>query len=328
MGLLIMLGVASCQQPDIVHECRSDWFDPRNTEAPGSRYVTVRGAQMHYVECGTGRPVVFVHGQPTSTFLWRNIAPRVAAAGARTITMDLIGFGRSERPDIAYTAEEHTAYFVAFIEALDLDDMVLVLHDWGSYLGFQYAKQHPDRVRGLVFMESILPPGRFEYPDEHVLTPRAQEALEQLLKLADAPEEEAERLNREENVFLDQILPLNVVRELQDDERAAYHFPFADSLQRRPMMQWPRQIPRRYTTREILAYSDWLSTSDIPKLMFTVEPGFVAPQQSVDWARDHLSELEIVHLGPGLHFVQEDYPGEIGRRLAAWLKTLDAEESP
>ncbi len=289
-----------------------------------SRYVDVLGSRIHYVEAGRGAPIVLVHGQPTWSYIWRSVMPRLEQSG-RVIAVDLIGFGKSGRPAIQYTLEDHASYFRAFLEALNLRDITFVLHDWGSWLGFQYAADYPDNVASLVFMEAILPPD-FMRPVPG--SPRYTDALlffETARTLADTTRRAlADSLIRRENVWLEQVLPRNVMRSLGADELNAYREPFQRPDDRLPMLQLPRALRSRYAINEVLRYSDFLQRSTHPKLAFVVHPGVTSTTQSVAWLEANLKELTLVNLGPGLHYVQEDYGDRIGRLTTAWLATVRA----
>jgi len=278
--------------------------------------VDVHGSRMYYVEEGEGAPVVFLHGNPTSSYLWRNVIPHVSGA-ARCIAPDLIGMGRSAKPDIDYRFFEHARYLEAFIEALGLGDVVLVLHDWGSGLGFDWARRHADRVRGLAIMEAILTP----VPSWDVFPEGAREMFQ-----AFRTPEVGWDLIAKQNVFVEQVLPGSVVRKLGDEEMDAYRAPFPDEASRKPVWRWPNEIPVEGEPADVAeavgAYSAWLQETEVPKLLFVATPGALIPAPMVEWARSALPNLEVVELGEGIHYVQEDHPDEIGRGIARWLAEL------
>ncbi len=280
--------------------------------------ATILGSEMAYVDTGSGRPVVFLHGNPTSSYLWRNILPH-AADSHRIIAPDLIGMGDSAKPDIAYSYADHAAHLHGLLDSLDLQDVVLVIHDWGSALGFDWAMQNPDRVSAIAFMEAILPP---------VMPAPSYEAFGEFGDLFKAWQTPGvgEKMILEENMFLEVVLrQAGVATPLTDDVMAAYKAPYPTPESRAPLLAWPRQVPFADKPKEVAdtirAYSEWFLASDIPKLMLTVEPGALIPPQAADWLKERLSNLETAHLGPGAHFLQEDYPTEIGMALARWLKT-------
>jgi haloalkane dehalogenase len=278
--------------------------------------VDVHGSRMHYVEEGEGAPVLFLHGNPTSSYLWRNVIPHVSG-GARCIAPDLIGMGKSDKPDIDYRFVDHARYLEGFIETLGLGDVVLVLHDWGSGLGFDWARRHADRVRGLAFMEAILTP----VPSWDVFPEGAREMFQ-----AFRTPEVGWDLIAKQNVFVEQALPGSVVRKLSDEEMDAYRAPFPDEASRKPVWRWPNEIPIEGEPADVAevvgAYSAWLQETEVPKLLFAATPGALIPAPVVEWARSALPNLEVVELGEGIHYVQEDHPEEIGRGIARWLAEL------
>jgi haloalkane dehalogenase len=278
--------------------------------------VDVHGSRMYYVEEGEGAPVLFLHGNPTSSYLWRNVIPHVSG-GARCIAPDLIGMGRSDKPDIDYRFFDHARYLEGFIEALGLGDVVLVLHDWGSGLGFDWARRHADHVRGLAFMEAILMP----VPSWDAFPEGARE----MFKAFRTPEIGWDLIAKQ-NVFVEQALPASVVRTLSDEEMDAYRAPFPDEASRKPVWRWPNEIPIEGEPADVAeavgAYSAWLQETGVPKLLFAATPGALIPAPMVEWARSALPNLEVVELGEGIHYLQEDHPEEIGRGIACWLAEL------
>ena len=275
--------------------------------------VDVHGSRMYYVEEGEGAPVLFLHGNPTSSYLWRNVIPHVSG-GARCIAPDLIGMGKSDKPDIDYRFVDHARYVEGFIEALGLGDVVLVLHDWGSGLGFDWARRHADRVRGLAFMEAILTP----VPSWDVFPEGAREMFQ-----AFRTPEVGWDLIAKQNVFVERVLPGSVVRKLSDEEMDAYRAPFPDEASRKPVWRWPNEIPIEGEPADVAeavgAYSAWLQETEVPKLLFAATPGALIPAPMVEWARSALPNLEVVDLGEGIHYLQEDHPEEIGRGIARWV---------
>jgi haloalkane dehalogenase len=278
--------------------------------------VDVHGSRMYYVEEGEGAPVLFLHGNPTSSYLWRNVIPHVSG-GARCIAPDLIGMGRSDKPDIDYRFFDHARYLEEFIETLGLGDVVLVLHDWGSGLGFDWARRHAERVRGLAFMEAILMP----VPSWDVF-PEGARGMFQAFRTPEVGWD----LIAKQNVFVEQALPASVVRTLSDEEMDAYRAPFPNEASRKPVWRWPNEIPIEGEPADVAeavgAYSAWLQETEVPKLLFAATPGALIPAPMVEWARSALPNLEVVDLGEGIHYVQEDHPEEIGRGIARWLAEL------
>lgn len=281
-----------------------------------SRYVHVRGSEMHYVEAGEGDPILFLHGNPTSSYLWRNIIPHVAGLG-RAIAPDLIGMGKSDKPDIDYRFFDHVEYVEGFIDNLGLRDVTLVVHDWGSALGFHYAHHHPANVRGLAFMEAILAPVA-SWDDFH---PDFQQMFRAL-----RTEGVGWEMVVGQNFFIEKVLPGAIVRELSEEEMDAYREPFRDEASRKPIWRWPNEIPIEGHPPDVAmavgAYNAWLQETDIPKLLFHAKPGALMRAEAVEWCRANLSNLETVDVGAGIHFIQEDAPDEIGRALADWIERL------
>ncbi len=282
--------------------------------------VEVEDSHIAYVDEGEGRPVLFLHGNPTSSYIWRNVIPYVSD-DHRAIAPDLIGMGDSGKPDIAYTFEDHARYIDGFIAALDLEDVVLVLHDWGAGIGMRYARRNPDNVAGLAFMEAVSPPS-LPVAGYDAMPPDLAEFFRTLRSPA------GEELVLEQNSFVEQVLPgLGVVRELTEAEMAAYRAPYPTPASRLPTLQWPREIPiggePAFAAEEVAANGDWLVASPLPKLLFYAEPGLLFPEPAVDWLRANLTNLETRFLGAGTHYLQEDHPHLIGQGLADWLRRLE-----
>jgi len=278
-----------------------------------SQHVDVLDATLHYVDVGEGRPVLFLHGNPTSSYLWRNIIPHVVPIG-RCIAVDLVGMGKSTKPQSPYRFFDHARYLEAFIDALKLDDLVLVLHDWGSALGFDWASRHEDMVRGLAFMESILlpVPGWEVFPD----------GVREAFRAFRTPDLGWELLVRE-NRFIEEVLPGSIIRTLGQKELDAYRQPFLREEDRTPLWRWPNELPIAGEPADVKAvierYSSWLQQTNLPKLLLYAEPGVLVPAPVVEWARAKLQHLTTVGLGAGIHYVQEDHPQTIGREIVRWM---------
>lgn len=280
-----------------------------------SRYVDVLGSQLHYVDEGQGDPVLFLHGNPTSVYLWRNIMPYLADR-ARVVAPDLIGMGKSDKPDLEYRFVDHARYLDAFIEALDLKRITLVIHDWGSALGFYHAMRHEDNVKGLAFMEAILRPITWaEFPEE------ARRMFQGFRSSAGGWDLVVNR-----NYFVERVLPGSIVRKLTDAEMDVYREPFLDPASRKPVWRWPNEIPIEGEPADVWQiagdYAEWLKRTPLPKLFFYAQPGALNKADAVEWCRQNLSNLTLVDIGPGSHFIQEDNPHRIGRELAAWYQTI------
>lgn len=286
------------------------------TDEHPKQKVEVLGKQMAYVEMGEGRPVVFLHGNPTSSYLWRNVMPHVRHLG-RCIAPDLIGMGDSDKLDDAarYTFVEHRAFVDGFLDAVGVDrDVVLVIHDWGSALGFDWANRRRERVRGLCYMEAIVRPVTWEE------WPQAARGVFEGFR-SDAGEDMV--LNR--NIFVERVLPGSVLRGLTDQEMAVYRRPFQNTGEdRRPTLTWPRQIPIDGEPRDVVeivgTYAEWLRESAVPKLFINADPGAILTGAQREFCRAWPNQTEVTVKGS--HFIQEDSPNEIGEALAAWLQTL------
>ncbi|MGR3677410.1 MAG: haloalkane dehalogenase [Paracoccaceae bacterium] len=219
-----------------------------------SKFVEVNGQKIHYVEKGEGKPILFIHGNPTSSYLWRNIIPYAATQG-RAIALDLIGMGKSDKPDIPYRFEDHVPFLEGFIDALGLKDIVLVIHDWGSALGFHYAARHADNVRGIAFMEAVVRPMKWSgFPADFRVG----------FKLMRTPGVGWVMISGL-NMFVNKILPSAVVRDLTDTEMAQYRAPFPTARSRKPLRVWPCEIPIDGSPKDVhdavASYSNWLGST-------------------------------------------------------------------
>ncbi len=287
------------------------------TEHP-KKYIEVNGKRMAYVEMGEGDPIVFQHGNPTSSYLWRNIMPELANHG-RCIAVDLIGMGDSDKLDDpgpgSYRYVEHRDYLFAAWQKLNVtDNVTFVIHDWGSALGFDWAYQHPDKVRGIAYMEGIVRPVSWEE------WPEAIRPLFQGFR-----SEAGETMVLEKNVFVERVLPGSVLRGLTEDEMAVYRRPFKNEGEtRRPTLTWPRQIPldgEPADVHEIVArYADWLCNSGVPKLFINAEPGAILTGPQREFCRTFPNQAEVTVAGS--HFIQEDSPLEIAAAIREWLDDL------
>jgi haloalkane dehalogenase len=286
-----------------------------------SRWVEVNGVRLHYIEGGdTGaEPILFLHGIPTWSYIWRDVMPVVEPAG-RVIALDFVGFGRSDRPDITYNMATQLAYLEGFIEALDLHNITLVIQDLGSAVGFAYAAAHEDNVKGVVFMEAAIPP---MFSPDFVPTGALAEFMANIQTILQPGVGEEMLLNQ--NAFIEQILPSQINRSLTEAEMNAYRAPFPTPESRRPILEnGPRQFVNPATMQLIASYSEWLTTTDLPMLQLYVTPGLLNPEASVEWARTHIHHIEQQNMGQGGHFFQEDHPAEIGAAIADWLGRVAA----
>lgn len=285
------------------------------------RKVTVNGSQIAYVDEGSGPPVLFLHGNPTSSYLWRNIIPFVTDR-YRAIAPDLIGMGDSDKPEIGYTLAEHCNYIDGFVEALDLAPMVMVIHDWGSVIGMRRARLNPGRVTAMAFMEAVVPPA-MPAPSYEAMG----EALGGMFRALRTPGT-GEEMILQNNFFVEEVLPkLGVMRGLTEAEMAHYRAPFQTPQSRRPTLVWPREIPiggePAASVDVVTKNGEWLLESDIPKLLFYAKPGALMPQAAVDHLAGTVKNLEIRFLGVGGHYLQEEHPHVIGQGIADWLRRLD-----
>ena len=290
-----------------------------SAEEHPKKYVEVKGKKMAYVEMGEGDPIVFQHGNPTSSYLWRNIMPHLQDQG-RCIAIDLIGMGDSDKLDDSgpdrYSFVEHREYLDAALEAIGVTTNVTwVIHDWGSALGFDWANRHRDAVKGIAYMEGIVRPVTWdEWP----------EAARGVFQGFRSPA--GEEMVLEKNVFVERVLPGSILRELSDEEMAVYRRPFTSPGEdRRPTLTWPRQIPIEGEPADVVeiarSYSEWLSGSELPKLFINAEPGaiLIGPQRVFCRSWPNQQEVTV----KGNHFLQEDSPDEIGAAIADWLRALD-----
>jgi haloalkane dehalogenase len=280
----------------------------------------VLGREMAYIEVGEGDPIVLLHGNPTSSYLWRNVVPHLQSRG-RCIAPDLIGMGDSDKLSNSgpgsYRFVEHRRYLDALLESLGVHERVtLVIHDWGSALGFDWANRHRESVKGIAYMEAIVRPQGWDHWDNANLRP----ALQALRS------EAGETMVLQDNFFIEQILPKAVLRTLSAPEMAAYRRPFAEPGEgRRPTLTWVREIPIDGEPADVAAivaaYADWLAASGVPKLFVKAEPGLLlAAGANLDFVRRWPAQAEVTVAG--VHFVQEDSPDEIGRAIAGWMRAL------
>jgi haloalkane dehalogenase len=280
-----------------------------------SKFIEINGSNIHYIEAGTGDPVVFIHGNPTSSYLWRNIIPYLTPH-ARCIALDLIGMGKSDKPEIDYRLVDHINYLEGFIEKMELTNITFVIHDWGSALGFHYAMHHESNIKGLAFMEAILKSAKWDnFPKDFKMgfklfrTP----VIGWLMIVG-------------MNIFVEQILPKAIVRKLSEAEKNHYRAPYKHLKDRKPLWRWPNEIPIEGqpadVTKIVEHYNRKLQESELPKLLFFAQPGGILRSTMVTWCKQNLKNFKTVDIGPGIHFLQEDNPHLIGSELAQWYKGL------
>ncbi|MEH6582085.1 MAG: haloalkane dehalogenase [Halioglobus sp.] len=282
------------------------------------KFTSVNGKQIAYVEEGSGDPIVLLHGNPTSSFLWRNVVPELASSG-RVIVPDLIGQGDSEKlpasegPD-RYSLEVAYSYVDGLLEAIGAtENVTLVIHDWGSGIGFLWAMRHPAAIKGVAYMEGIVKPMSWtDWPEGAVGIFKGFRS------------EKGEDLILNRNMFIEGILPTSIIRELSETEMDAYRAPHLSAEDRQPLLNWPRQIPIEGEPEDVVAlveeYGTFMSGSELPKLFINAEPGSILVGPQREFCRSWPNQQEVTV--KGLHFVQEDSPLEIGQAVANWLKTI------
>ena len=289
-----------------------------SAEEHAKRFIEVDDRRMAYVEMGEGSPIVFQHGNPTSSYLWRNVMPMLAHRG-RCIALDLVGMGDSDKlinsgPNSYTYAEQRRFFDGALAELGVVDEVVLVIHDWGSALGFDWAQRHPQSVRGICYMEAIVRPLAWdEFPD------RSRGIFQGFRS------EAGEGMVLENNLFVERVLPGSVLRELSEEEMSVYRRPFTEPGEgRRPTLTWPRQIPIEGEPADVTdivkTYAEWLEKSQIPKLFINAEPGALLTGAQREFCRRWPNQHEVTVRGS--HFIQEDSPKEIGTAIDAWLGNL------
>ena len=282
------------------------------------KFAEVNGRRMAYVDVGEGDPIVFQHGNPTSSYLWRNIMPHCEGLG-RLIACDLIGMGDSDKlPDSGperYTYAEQRDYLYKLWEQIGVsDNVVLVIHDWGSALGFDWANQHREHVQGIAYMEAIVTPVTWaDWPDN------ARQVFQGFRSPA------GESMVLEKNIFVERVLPSAVMRGLTEAEMTVYRAPFAEAGEdRRPTLTWPRQIPIEGEPADVVAvveaYGQWLQTAEVAKLFINADPGSILTGRARDFCRTWANQTEVTV--KGTHFIQEDSPDEIGQAVAAFVRGL------
>lgn len=277
--------------------------------------IAVLDTEMAYVDKGTGDPIVFLHGNPTSSYLWRNVIPHVENLG-RCIAPDFVGMGDSGKTgDGSYRFTDHARYLDQWFHALGLDrNVTLVVHDWGSVLGFHWAHRHTDRMKAIVYMEAIVRPLTWEeWPEQS----------RRIFQGMRSPDGEGMVLDR--NLFVERILPGSVLRGLTEEEMDVYRRPYLEPGEsRRPTLTWPREIPIDGHPADVMeiaeGYSRWLSTSPLPKLFINGDPGAILVGAQREFCRSWPNQSEVTV--PGSHFLQEDCPDQIGEAIAGWYQSL------
>ncbi len=282
------------------------------------QFVDVLQSKLAYIEHGKGDPILFLHGVPTSSYLWRNVIPYVATVG-RCLSLDLIGFGQSGKPDIDYSIQDHLAYLTAFMDKLALEDVTLVMHGWGSVCGFAYAMQNPSRIKKLAFYESHIRP----MLNWNMMALPVQEFARGLKSI-----EDLENKILHSDYFMEKMFPIANMRQLSAEEISYYKAPFQSASDRRPLITYMREVPWLGQNMEsidfISHYSEQLVQSSIPKLLMFAIPGFITTIDMVTWAKENLSHLTLCDLGDAMHYAQETNPELMGKILAVWIQSIDA----
>jgi haloalkane dehalogenase len=280
-----------------------------------SKSLEVYGSKLSYLEAGQGDAILFLHGIPTSSYLWRNIIPHLSSLG-RCIAPDLIGFGHSDKPDIEYSVFDHIKYIDKFIEVLNLNKITLVMHGWGSLIGFDYAMRHQTNCKGLVFYEAFLR----EFEDNEFSLPLQEQLLQN-------DENEYDIVTNGAS-FVDKFIPQVVMRQMTEEEMNHYREPFIPEGSGKPIWQYLKELPKingKSKIDELIEnYTNQLTKSKLPKLMLYSVPGFITTIATVIWAKEHLPNLEIVDIGEELHLAQESNPNLIGETISVWLQGVEA----
>jgi len=338
LSILFLIGVAGCghaEEADLIQPDPTQGLTPMQLAISDemkyeSRFIDVLGSQMHYVEGGgsvhnethnstdKNPPVfLFLHGNPSSSYLWRNVMPHIEPLG-RVIAVDLIGFGDSDKPDIDYTFQDHSRYIDEFIAKMKLKDITLVIHDWGSMLGLDYARRNSSNVKAIAMMEAIIPPA-FPAKDYSFLGGAAE-----MFKKFRNPET-GTTLLIDQNIFIEGILLQGTVtRKMSEKEKEVYRKPFLDPQSRKPIYVWPNELPiGGEPARNVTAINQagaWLKESPVPKLLLYVSPGAIVTPESAVWMQENYSNLEAIFVGYGGHYIQEDNPEAIGRNISLWYQ--------
>jgi haloalkane dehalogenase len=285
-----------------------------------SKFVDVLDSNMHYVDVGEGDPILFLHGNPTSSYLWRNVIPHLTGQG-RCIAVDLIGMGKSEHPDIGYRFDDHYRYLSAFIESLGINsDLTLVIHDWGSALGFRWAHEHEGSVKAIAFMDAMIRtmslndmPGSLKMAFRMMRAPFIGWLM---ISVA--------------NIFIKKMLPDLTHAKLSPEVLEFYGSAYPTIASRKAIRQWPSEVPLDGSPADnvsvVEAYREWLTRTKLPKLLFHSNGGIAIQAPQVAWCRENLPNLDVVDLGEGIHFVQETHPETIGSELSKWYAKLNARE--
>ena len=318
-SLLVANAMSSAAAPALAQESANRLPAPAVSEdlTIARHTIKVLDSEMSYLEQGQGDVVLFVHGNPTAAYLWRNVMPHVAATH-RAIAVDLIGMGHSGKPEIGYTFSDHARYLDAFVEALNLRGITLVGHDWGAALAWDLARRHPDKVKRLAFMEGVLPPA-FPQPSYEAMG----EEMGSMFRAMRDPEL-GHQMIMVENTFVNGILPSMGNRPLGDAAKAEYGAPYWTVESRLPTWIWPREVAIGGEPASSVALMEdiqaFMGSTRMPVLLAYAEPGVLVPPTAVPFYTGLIKNVETTFVGQGLHFIQEDQPDAIGRAIADWLR--------
>ncbi len=319
-GTLAFADNKNPEEPDFYEGYKIPPLEIPSTTKYSHEYVDILGSQMAYIDVGEGDPILFLHGQPTSSYLWRNVMPHLEGQG-RLIAPDNIGFGKSDQPEMDYTFGDQYPYMEAFIEKLDLKNITLVVHDWGSGLGLHYASLHESNVKAIVTMESLMAPllpsaSWDEYPEHKA-------KFSKMIRSEDV----GRRMVIEENWFIEKGIPSGIVRPLDQEAHDVYREPFPTEKSRIQVYQWPKELPiagePAATVKVISDYNAWLEKTEIPWLYLYATPGSQNPPEAADYWEKRAKNIQITYIGAGIHFVQEDQPYAIGRAIYDWYRRIN-----
>ena len=313
--LLALIFLSGCitALPHVAPKVRS--FEPDiSTEFPyQSKFVSVLGSNMHYVDEGKGSTILLVHGNPTSSYLWRNVIP-VLSKNNRVIAVDLIGMGKSDKPDIAYRFADHAKYLNAFVNELGLQQLTLVLHDWGGALGLDVAAKNPEKIKQIVLMEALVKP--LNWADFNI--------VERYVFRRFRDPKKGNRLNVDKNFFIESVLEVSAGRTLDEAELNAYRAPFVTPKSRELIAQWPREIPFDKIPQDNYKRMDsnyqWLRSTTFPLLLLQAKPGAIMKQKFIDEIVQEIPRIEVQSVGKGFHYIQETSPKAIGTRISEWMQ--------
>lgn len=281
-----------------------------------SKYINILDSTLHYVDEGKGTTFLFLHGNPTSSYLWRNVIPFVSKDN-RAIAVDLIGMGKSGKPDITYKMANHCRYIEAFIKKMELKNIVLILHDWGSFIGLKYAMENEKNIKGVILMEGILRPWK-NWETLPVVTRRI---FKKFFDPVEGP-----KMIYDENFFIEKAMPYLTKRKLSKTEMDHYRNPFLEKPSRKPMLVFPRELPIAGENPEnaniIIDYNQWLSKTNVPIHILWAKPGSLFRKEFIPLMRKDFPKMTDLYIGKSKHYLQEDLPNEIGNAIIDWFAKI------